>query len=185
MAHLHSDGNYYLHPEFPTGKNKRYSSHTPCESCGSVSSRFSYNHECCVCARKQALAFYRFLSGFENPLQVAVGEPPLKPDMDKWNAPHGMYLLEPELYTLVSDPCDKAGHVGLRYRDTGRCVTCRIESLTAKAGKDTHSKRNPSKRVQAQQRGEKWYESDDACECGKLLWKYVPNGRIRRCECGR
>ena len=167
MAVQHSDGVWREYPQQPDPKYARYSPRTVCEVCGFESPRYCVGGACVVCARSQSMAFYRLHKGFENPFHVVVGAAPVVPTGDAWGTLGKLLESDREKYFIQYEPCTKAGHIGVRYVHNGRCVMCHID--------------NPRQRAIAV--GEKWYESDELCSCGKKIWKYVLNARKRPCKC--
>ena len=75
-------------------------------------------------------------------------------------------------YTPVK-PCKQCGETALRSVANGECKGCRSGSGPT-----------VSARKAAASAGESWYESEELCVCGRRQWKYVANGRVRRCACG-
>lgn len=266
MPCKHDDGKWYEYPEHPIQGHNRYSPHETCPTCGFKSNRYTRNGACVTCSRNQSIAFYNFVCGAADPLRVMVGREIIRPDESQWNVLMPLRHNNPSLFKIQTEPCEKAGHIGMRYVSNGKCVLCEVtkelsprqkakqagemwytpdepctkcnttaqrrvdngdcagcrdaaralrssdsprkeavrsgetwytpvkpcEKCGQKAprrvanGECSGCKHKPvSARKKALQAGESWYESDRVCECGRNLWLYVANGRVRRCECGR
>lgn len=168
MAHKHSDGNWYPHPERPTARHLRYSPHHECELCHVKAPRYNHSDNCVLCARNQALAFYRWFHDVPDYFNISVGvTPDYGIDMHQWNVLTNMVIADKSAYIVQMDPCKKSGHIGLMYASTGKCVMCNYDSP----------------RQFALRIGENWYELDELCSCGRNVMKHVSNGRIKRCVC--
>lgn len=225
MACKHDDGTWHEYPQQPSLGYDRYSPRKTCPDCGFNSPRYCRNGACVVCSRDQSIGFYNTAHGASNPLNVMVGRAPIVMDASQWDVIVPLYQAAPGNYKVKIEPCDKAGHIGMRFAATGRCVLCTIAATDTPSPAETSPRQEAiangekwytpvkpckqcgetalrsvangeckgcrsgsgptvSARKAAAAAGESWYESEELCGCGRRQWKYVANGRVRRCACG-
>lgn len=154
----HSDGAPSMHPtsraEARQLRRPKYDSGELCGNCRATPLRHTFNDACIHCCRVKALEHYNKLA--------PTGTPAITVEL--------ALRLGQKQY-LTADPCRKAGHVGLRQVNGGKCVGC-IEDANA-----------PSPRQVAKAAGERWYVPKEPCKnCGERAQRYVANGRCRGCD---
>lgn len=138
---------------------KKYNAPNDCDVCLSkgynCSLRYTANDKCVQCARLEAIDYYNGNTTDPKTHESAVAQ-------------------GAEFY-IVPDPCERAGHLGIRNVDDNMCAFCAKE-------KDQRLARSAPRNA-ARDAGLMWYDPIEPCEeCGVQAPRRVNNNSCRNCE---
>ena len=160
-------------------KSNLYDDNIKCKNCTESSLKFTKTDNCIVCQRYKATIIAAILSnGLESVIHY-IDDKPCFVFFDSWQTmPDGwldeiracVETVQSGKGVFYGEPCEKAGHIGIRNKDN-KCLYCAAVMSPRKA---------------ALEAGERHYMPDMPCgKCGAIARRRVDNGACEGCKPGQ